>query len=141
VSELLRRLRERGWRITPQRRAIAHVLAGEHVHLTAEQVFESARSTVPEISLATVYNTLKELVAMGEVSEVANGGGPVRFDSNVERPHHHLTCLECGSLVDVYPEGERSLSLKDSHGYEVVGVTITYHGYCPDCTGEAAAPN
>jgi Fe2+ or Zn2+ uptake regulation protein len=120
---------------------VAQVLAGEHVHITAEQVFESARSIVPEISLATVYNTLKELVAMGEVTEVASGGGPVRFDSNVERPHHHLTCLGCGSLVDVYPEGERSLSLKDRHGYEVVGVTITFQGYCPDCAGAAAATN
>ena len=53
-------LRDRGRRITPQRRAVAEVLVGENMHLAAEQVFESARRLVPEISLATVYNTLNE---------------------------------------------------------------------------------
>jgi Fe2+ or Zn2+ uptake regulation protein len=114
---------------------VAEVLAGEHVHVTAEQVFGSARRIVPEISLATVYNTLKELVAMNEVTEVAAGGGPVRYDSNVDRPHHHLSCLSCGALLDVYPAGAAALSLEETHGYEVVGVNITFQGYCPDCTG------
>jgi Fe2+ or Zn2+ uptake regulation protein len=117
---------------------VAEVLAGEHVHVTAEQVFGSARRIVPEISLATVYNTLKELVAMNEVTEVAAGGGPVRYDSNVDRPHHHLSCLSCGALLDVYPAGAAALSLEETHGYEVVGVNITFQGYCPDCTGRVA---
>jgi Fur family transcriptional regulator, stress-responsive regulator len=133
VSLLLQRLRDRGWRITPQRRAVAEVLLGENVHLTAEQVFDSARRIVPEISLATVYNTLNELVAMNEVTEVVASGGPVRYDSNVERPHQHLTCLSCGELLDVYPAGERVLALEEDYGYSIVGIAITFQGYCPDC--------
>jgi Fe2+ or Zn2+ uptake regulation protein len=58
------RLQARGWRITPQRRAVLRALDGEHVHL------------VPEVSLATVYNTLNELVAMGEISEIRLADGP-----------------------------------------------------------------
>jgi Fe2+ or Zn2+ uptake regulation protein len=138
VSPLLQRLRDRGWRITPQRRAVAEVLVGDHVHLTAEQVFEAAEDIVPEISLATVYNTLNELVAMNELTEVTAGGGPVRYDANVEEPHQHLTCLSCGQLVDVHPVGERGLSLAETHGYSIIGVSITFQGYCPACT-EAAA--
>lgn len=139
MTQLLDRLRKRGWRITPQRRAVAEVLSGEHVHLTAEQIFESARTIVPEISLATVYNTLRELVAMNEVLEVVPGGGPLRYDPNIERPHQHLSCLSCGELLDVYPTGQGRLALGDEHGYEIVGVAITFQGYCPHCLPESAA--
>jgi len=57
ISELVLRLRARGWRITAQRRVVAEVLAGEHIHLTADAVYSQARQLLPEISLATVYNT------------------------------------------------------------------------------------
>src|SRR5437867_4944344 len=93
--------------MTPQRRVIAQVLEGEHVHLTAEEVFERARRLLPEISLATVYNTLNDLAAKGEVQQVAAGRGSTRYDPNTERRHHHLVCLRCGELHDVFPLGDR----------------------------------
>src|SRR5918997_4992162 len=82
-SPLLDRLRGRGWRITPQRRAVVHALAGEHVHRTADQVHAAARGLVPEVSLATVYNTLNELVSMGEISAIHVGDGSARYDPKV----------------------------------------------------------
>src|ERR687897_3894142 len=93
ISDLLERLRNRGWRLTPQRRVVAQVLAGDHVHLTAESVHALARELLPEVSLATVYNTLNELVAMGEVIPVDASPGPTRYDPNVDKSHHHLVCL------------------------------------------------
>ena len=88
ISELVQRLRARGWRITAQRRVVAEVLAGEHIHLTADAVYNQAQELLPEISLATVYNTLNELVEMGEVLEISAADGPKRYDPNttVEPP-------------------------------------------------------
>ena len=88
-ADLLTRLRSRPWRITPQRRAVAQALAGEHVHLTAEEVHERALAIVPEVSLATVYSTLNQLVAMGEVAEVRAPRSSVRYDPNARQQHHH----------------------------------------------------
>jgi Fe2+ or Zn2+ uptake regulation protein len=134
---LLERLRVRGWRITPQRRVIAQALAGDHVHLTAEAVHNKARAQLPEVSLATVYNTLNELVAMGEVIPVAAGPGPIRYDPNVDKSHQHLVCLKCGDLHDVYPAGEESVALpRDQRfGYQLVNREILFQGYCPRCSG------
>lgn len=134
---LLTRLRERRWRITPQRRVIAQAFEGDHVHLTAEAVLKKARAQLPEVSLATVYNTLNELVAMGEVNPVAAGPGPIRYDPNVDNSHHHLVCLKCGDLHDVYPAGEESIVLPGDQrfGYQVVNQDILFQGYCPRCTG------
>jgi len=136
-ADLLERLRELGWRVTPQRRAVAEVLTGEHVHLTADEVHRRARTRLPEVSLATVYNTLGELVEMGEVLELRIGDGPARYDPNARRPHHHLVCTSCGDLLDVQPAGVDGLQLQRSqrHGYVIDDVDVTFRGRCPRCAG------
>lgn len=139
VSELLERLRRRGWRLTPQRRVIAQVLDGEHVHLTAEEIHARARAVLPETGLATVYNTLNELVAMGEVLEVSVGEGPKRYDPNVLRAHQHLVCVGCGEVRDVYPAGEPSLPARERHGYRILDARVTFRGLCPSCRARSDA--
>jgi Fe2+ or Zn2+ uptake regulation protein len=135
MADLLERLQRRGWRLTAQRRAVAEVLRGEHIHLTAEAIHDLARIRLPEISIATVYNTLNELVDMAELLEVSAGGGPKRYDPNVGRPHQHLVCLRCGELHDVSPTGEQALdiSTEQRYGYRLVDVEIVFRGLCPTC--------
>lgn len=121
--------------MTPQRRVVAEVLRGEHVHLSAEAIHAKARRRLPEISLATVYNTLNELVLMGEVLEVSAGHGPRRYDPNAHEPHQHLVCLGCDEILDVRPAGQAQLGLprSESHGYDVTEVDIVFRGRCPRC--------
>ena len=128
-------MRDRGWRLTAQRRVVAEVLAGEHIHLTADAVYSRAQILLPEISLATVYNTLNELVDMGEVMEISTGEGPKRYDPNTTAAHHHLYCVGCGDLRDVNPEGTDTLELSDTekHGFELLDVDIVFRGRCPSC--------
>jgi Fur family ferric uptake transcriptional regulator len=136
VSEpLLERLRTRGWRITPQRRAVVGALDGDHVHRTAEQIHADARAVVPEVSIATVYNTLNELVAMGEISELHVGDGSARYDPKVGPDHHHLICGSCGQMYDVDPVGIDDLALSSGqrHGMRIDTVEITFRGVCEDC--------
>lgn len=135
VDTLLGRLRQRGWRLTPQRRVVAEVLRGDHVHLTAEEVHRQARARLPEVSLATVYNTLNELVAMGEVQAVTVSGGPRRYDPNVTSPHQHLVCESCGELRDVQPDNLDDLQLTagQRHGFDVQAVDVLFRGRCPTC--------
>jgi Fur family ferric uptake transcriptional regulator len=139
ISDLLERLRDRNWRVTSQRRAVAEVLDGEHVHLSAEAIHSRAQKRLPELSMATVYNTLNELVAMGEILEVSVGAGAKRYDPNVSVPHHHLVCTGCGSLRDVRP-GEaqtETLQPEEAYGFEITGVDIVFRGLCPDCRAAA----
>ncbi|EHN80337.1 Fur family transcriptional regulator [Streptomyces coelicoflavus] len=137
MSDLLERLRERGWRLTAQRRVVAEVLDGDHVHLTADEVHARAARRLPEISRATVYNTLRELVHRGEVLEVSTDGRAKRYDPNAHRPHHHLLCSRCGSMRDVRPTGDLLADLppSQSFGFTVSEVEVTYRGVCPDCAG------
>lgn len=95
---------------------------------------------LPEISLATVYNTLNELVAMGEILEIAAAGTAKRYDPNARLAHQHLVCTSCGELWDVFPSGEGALALveRDRHGFEVSGVEIVFRGRCPSCVAAGA---
>ncbi|MGW5731757.1 MULTISPECIES: Fur family transcriptional regulator [Streptomyces] len=134
MSDLLGRLRGRGWRMTAQRRVVAEVLDGEHVHLTADEVLARATVRLPEISRATVYNTLGELVSLGEVIEVSTGRAK-RYDPNAHHPHQHLVCSGCGAIRDVHPHGDPLATLPDSErfGFTVSEAEVTYRGVCPDC--------
>lgn len=96
---------------------------------------------LPEISLATVYNTLNELVAMGEVLEVSAGAGPKRYDPNVTMAHQHLVCTSCGALWDVFSATSdlERLGSDELHGFVLTGVEITFQGVCPTCNLSNAA--
>lgn len=139
MSDLLERLRGRGWRMTSQRRVVAEVLDGEHVHLTAEEVHARAARRLPEISRASVYNTLGELVSLGEVAELSAHGRAKRYDPNAHQPHQHLVCSGCGLIRDVHPTGDplAGLPAQERFGFAVSDVEIVYRGLCPSC---AAGP-
>ncbi|WP_415951947.1 Fur family transcriptional regulator [Streptomyces sp. KLOTTS4A1] len=136
MSDLLERLRGRGWRMTAQRRVVAEVLDGKHVHLTADEVHARAAERLPEISRATVYNTLGELVSLGEVLEVATDRRAKRYDPNAHRPHQHLVCTQCGAIRDVHPTGDplAALPATESFGFTITSAEVTYRGTCPTCT-------
>ncbi|MGW0732136.1 Fur family transcriptional regulator [Streptomyces sp. NPDC002851] len=136
MSDLLERLRGRGWRMTSQRRVVAEVLDGDHVHLTADEVHARATERLPEISRATVYNTLGELVSIGEIAEVSTVGRAKRYDANAHRPHQHLVCSRCGAIRDVHPTGDAlaALPAEERFGFTVSEVDITYRGMCPSCS-------
>ncbi|WP_441250333.1 Fur family transcriptional regulator [Kitasatospora sp. McL0602] len=135
MSDLLERLRGRGWRLTSQRRVVAEVLDGEHVHLTADEVHARAVGRLPEISRATVYNTLGELVTLGEVLEVSTDGRAKRYDPNAHHAHQHLICSGCGAIRDVHPQGDpiAALPANERFGFVISGAEITYRGLCPAC--------
>jgi Fur family transcriptional regulator, stress-responsive regulator len=134
VTTLVDRLRDRGWRLTAQRRVIAEAMAGEHVHLTAEEVLERARAALPEVSRATVYNTLNEMVSIGEVLELTHADGRKRYDPNVADRHHHLVCVDCGRMLDVHAD-DPQLAPDQRHGFEVLDVEVTFRARCPECRG------
>src|SRR4026208_525605 len=88
--------RERGLRVTPQRQMIFGLLQGNDAHPTVESLYERAQAETPTMSLKTVYQTVHDLEALGEVDVLDLGTGSLRVDPNVEHPHHPLVCSSRG---------------------------------------------
>ena len=134
VEDLTERFRARGLRVTPQRQAIFRLLHGDATHPTVETLYERARADMPTISLKTVYQTVHDLEAMGEVELIHLGTGSVRVDPNVESGHHHLICTVCGRVRDVLVDvRDLRLPVRDRRGFTVSDVEVHFRGVCEDC--------
>lgn len=133
VNHFCARLKARGRRVTPQRRAIIQALLDDHSHPTAEQVLTSVRRAMPDISTATVYNTLHELVEMGALQELDLGLGERHYEVTTA-DHAHLVCLGCGRVEDVpYGASTPRLRPEHAHGFQVIDHSVVFRGYCPAC--------
>ncbi len=118
-------LQAHGIKPTKQRLALGRLLFdGEHRHVTADQIFEEARSEGVEVSLATVYNTLHQFARAGLLREVAVDMGQSYFDTNTSR-HHHFFDADKGQLIDI-PEDQVGLARLPSppQGQEIAGVEV-----------------
>ncbi|MCU1499567.1 MAG: hypothetical protein JWM47_3520 [Acidimicrobiales bacterium] len=139
-EELTDRFRSEGLKVTPQRQAIFRILHGSLVHPTAESVHAAVVRDMPMVSLRTVYQTLNDLTAMGELGQIDVGLGSARFDPNLA-PHHHLVCEVCGRLDDVVlPEPDVAVPVGTADGFEVTRTEIVFRGRCASCAGTEAAP-
>ena len=132
VEELTALFRSAGRRVTPQRQAVFRALtdAGHH---SAEDVYAVVSTEQPTISLRTVYQTLNDLSAMGELSALDLGTGATQFDPNLE-PHHHLVCKVCGRIEDLHHGFTGVVLPADAaERFTVTSTEIVFRGRCADC--------
>jgi Fur family peroxide stress response transcriptional regulator len=133
-EQLISRLREREYRLTPQRMALVRLIAASDGHPSASQLYERVKTEFPTMSQATVYKTLDMLKQLGEVLEI-DLRDDSHYDGNKPFPHPHLICIACGKIID----GEASLAqsvvdkLEKASGYHVVRHQLNLYGYCAQC--------
>lgn len=115
-----------GLRPTRQRVALARLLVGDgrNRHVTAESLFEAARETGVQVSLATVYNTLRSFTDAGLLTEIPLEGTRTYFDTNVT-DHPHFFWEDEGRLTDAPHEELRFERLPDPpEGAEIAKVDV-----------------
>jgi Fur family peroxide stress response transcriptional regulator len=133
VEELCQLFRDRGLKVTPQRRLIFEALQDNIDHPTVEDICRRVQDVMPDMSVATVYHTLNHLVEMGEVTALDLGEGKSRYDPCTEE-HQHLVCLGCRRVLDIRQNFEGlELSPEESSGYRIVRRDVVFYGYCPEC--------
>lgn len=133
-ADLVDAFRADGLKVTPQRRLLFELLHANPNHPTADELFSVASGRMPGISLRTVYQTLTDLVAMGELRQLTFAAGPARFDPNVA-DHHHAVCDLCGAIQDVYVAGTDQLAIDGASEFRSDGLSIVFHGRCAACAG------
>jgi len=120
--------------LTKQREVVLQVIRDPSGHLTANEVFASAKQLLPSISFATVYNSLRYLKDAGHIAEIQFGNGASRFDRMTHR-HDHAICTKCGKLVDIEMEHPKELvkmAAKYSK-FKPESLEFTLRGICPEC--------
>lgn len=135
-AELNGMFRARGLKVTPQRQLLFTLLHDNATHPTVEALFATASKLMPGISLRTVYQTLNDLAAMGELQVLQSAGGSTRFDPNVT-DHHHAQCDGCGELHDVYVDDLHRLQIRNLDGFQADRARIVFGGLCAVCQSKS----
>ena len=131
----LNALRQAGKRITDQRLAICDYLAETLSHPTPYQVFEELSAQYPDMSRATVYNTLNVLKELGAIVEIGFGADHTRYDTDTS-PHINLVCLRCHEISDyegTLPLSNVQDSLRDHSGFLPMVMRVDVFGFCAKC--------
>ena len=133
-------LRQRGFKITPQRLAILDTVTSSHEHLTPTEIYDRVSLEYPGIGLVTIYRTLELLTELGLICEMHLGGNCRSY--LMRRPavhHHHLICSDCGTVIDFtdcnLDELENRLSRETD--FTINGHVLEFLGQCPDCCKKA----
>ena len=132
-DELTGEFRLRGLKVTPQRTSVFRILHGDHTHPTAESVHRAVARDMPSVSLRTVYQTLNDLAAMGEIRALDVGTGSTRFDPNIETAHDHAVCQVCGAVRDIRVPSTPVASAALPEGFEASATEVIVRGRCAAC--------
>ena len=142
----INRLKDCGFKLTPQRKVIWEAMEDLSGHVTPQQLYDALSVNHPEIGLVTVYRTLSLFKDVGLICEIDCGDGLFHYtmhdchDADNEEfehhHHHHLICTECSSVIelDEIPDIDRITSdLESASGFAITSHKLDFFGVCSDC--------
>ncbi|MDJ0625468.1 MAG: transcriptional repressor [Candidatus Caenarcaniphilales bacterium] len=142
IQEIHDVLKKHGARLTPQREYILDVFfkADKGCHLSVEDIHKVLTKTNKlNVSLATVYRTVKTLYSLGVLREVdlAEGHKHYELSSNQDHHHHHIVCLNCNKTIEFFDEEVNKLAsnIAKKFNVKVQDLELKIYGKCIDFEG------
>jgi len=135
-GKIVSKLSEKGYRLTPQRLMILSAIENSDDHISAEEIYAQVTAKYPHVNISTVYRTLELLKKLGLVTETDLGGGRVRYHPAEKGHHHHLVCIECGTVIDLDESLLSSLKSMLLHEYKFSADLkhLAIFGRCANCS-------
>jgi len=131
----VKKCREYGIKVTPQRTLVFEILSMFHNHPTVTEVAREVALRSPNVSFDTVNRTLQTFAKMGLLHKVHGTGNGLRFDTN-PLPHHHVQCIRCGRIVDIESPELDSIPVPKavSARYKVLSKMVVFETVCDECS-------
>lgn len=130
------KLKENGYKLTNQRRAIIEVLFENMGHfLSAEEIYTKTREKFSQTNFSTVYRNL-EILEKSEIlhkTSIKDGASIYELTCS-EHHHHHIICKECGKteIIDFCPL-EQIKSQLNNKDFTLIEHKFELYGYCKNC--------
>ena len=140
LNQMLSKLKEHDFRLTPQRLAVLKVLAVSDGHPTVERIYETVRTEFPTTSIATIYKTVNLLKQLNEVLELGFPDGSNRYDGNKPYPHPHVICTKCKKIIDPNLGSIKDLTNEviKKTGFQILNHRVDFFGTCRHCQSHKA---
>jgi len=121
---------DKGMRMTGQRRVIARVLSQSEDHPDVEELYRRATKVDANISIATVYRTVRLLEEAGILERHDFRDGRSRYEQATERHHDHLINLETGEVIEFRSEEIEKLQAEIArrYGFRLVDHRLELYG-------------
>ena len=139
----LQKLRERGFRLTPQREMVLSAMHETKGLATADEIYSRVQESSSAVDLSTVYRTLDLLQEFNIVACIDPSDGQHRYELlGVHGPHIHLICRSCGKVMGIDLQEARPLAgqLKAKYGFAADLDHLSIAGLCRACVERAAEP-
>lgn len=129
-SRIERLCREKGMRMTGQRKVIARVLSDATDHPDVEEVHRRASAEDSNISLSTVYRTVRLLEDEGILDRHAFGDGRARYEQVAKEHHDHLIDIDTGRVIEFRNEQVERLqeAIARELGYKLIDHRLELYG-------------
>ena len=129
-STIISRCEDHGLRLTDQRRTIAAVLEAATDHPDVEELYNRASAADPNISLATVYRTVKLFEESGILEKHEFGDGRARYETSDREHHDHLIDMNSGEVIEFINPDIEALQDKiaEKLGYRLMGHRLELYG-------------
>ena len=130
TETIIERCEAKGLRLTGQRRIVAQVLEGARDHPDVEELYARAAAADPNISLATVYRTVKLFEEAGILERREFGDGRARYEDADREHHDHLIDIQSGEVIEFVDAEIEALQerIADKLGYELRGHKLELYG-------------
>jgi Fur family ferric uptake transcriptional regulator len=129
-------LKEKGLKLTKERRAILKEIFSFHDHFDPEELLIRLRKKGSRVSKASIYRTIPLLVESGLIEEVIKVDKHAHYEHTYGHSHHdHMICMKCGKVVEFYSQELEDLQerpCKDD-GFKGISHTLEIRGYCKKC--------
>lgn len=138
IQHVTRQLREKGYRVTPQRQLILDTLCHMGGHATINEIYEQVHAQAPAIDKATVYRSV-QLFQKLDFVVTAQINGQTVYEVAGSHPHHHLVCQACQHVIPLDDHHFTDLAehLLAEHGFAANINHITITGTCANCLAKA----
>jgi Fur family peroxide stress response transcriptional regulator len=135
---IIQKLKDNGYKITPQRLAIVKILAKSEDHPSVENIHVQLKKDFPTMSLATIYKNIILIKSLGEVLELGFPDGSNRYDGNKPTPHPHVICVKCNTIVDPdlasLDKMKKEVALETN--FKILNHRLDFFGICSNCMAE-----
>ncbi len=121
---------DRGMRMTEQRRVIARVLEHSADHPDVEELYRRAVKVDPNISISTVYRTVKLFEDAGIIERHDFRDGRSRYETVPDEHHDHLIDLKSGAVIEFRSAEIEALQerIAREHGFRLVDHRLELYG-------------
>jgi Fur family ferric uptake transcriptional regulator len=135
-ARFLEHLAQAGLRVSQGREMVFAQVMATHGHFTAEELAKICVQKKLDVSRATVYRVLRDLLEAGIIRETAFGDKHHHFEHVYdEKPHHHAQCVRCHCFIEFPDKKEDKVyhPYLKKQGFKILGHEMHFYGVCKDC--------